>query len=195
VLACERKHGAEDVIAFGLDPRHDHLNAYMFRVNASGVQADQSYFDDTSSSSDYDGVWEVSTVVTALGWDAELRIPFSQMRFSLAPGNQAVWGLQVRREMAVRGEHNVGHLPSGDFTQTLFGNRLRVNVSPDLSIASYVQYDTDSDSIGVNTRLRWTFTPVADLFVVYNHNVRSLLERWQLQSNQLLIKLQYAWRM
>ena len=58
-----------------------------------------------------------------------------------------------------------------DFTQTLVGNRLRINVSPDLSIASYVQYDTDSDSIGVNTRLRWTFTPVADLFVVYNHNV------------------------
>ncbi len=50
--------------------------------------------------------------------------------------------------------------------------RLRVNVSPDLSIASYVQYDTDSDSVGVNTRLRWTFRPVGDLFVVYNHNVR-----------------------
>ena len=93
------------------------------------------------------------------------------------------------------GEHNVGRLPSGDFTQTLVGNRLRINISPDLSVASYVQYDTDSDSIGVNTRLRWTFTPVADLFVVYNHNVRSLLERWQLESNQLLIKLQYAWRM
>ena len=32
------------------------------------------------------------------------------------------------------------------------------------------------------------------LFVVYNHNVRSLLDRWQLDSNQLLVKLQYAWR-
>ncbi len=93
------------------------------------------------------------------------------------------------------GERNVGDLPSGRFRQTLVGNRLRVNVSPDLSIASYVQYDTDSDSVGVNTRVRWTFTPAADLFVVYNHNIRSLLERWQLESNQLLIKLQYAWRM
>jgi hypothetical protein len=93
-----------DVIAFGLDPRHDHLNAYFFRVNASGVQADQSYFDDTSSNSDYDSVWEVSTQVTALGWDAEFRIPFSQMRFNVTPGDQAVWGLQVRREIATRGE-------------------------------------------------------------------------------------------
>jgi hypothetical protein len=93
------------------------------------------------------------------------------------------------------GERNVGDLAAGRFTQTLVGTRLRVNVSPDLSIASYTQYDTDSDSIGINTRLRWTFRPVGDLFLVYNHNVQSRLERWQLESNQLLIKLQYAWRL
>ncbi|MEO7135771.1 MAG: DUF5916 domain-containing protein [Vicinamibacterales bacterium] len=92
------------------------------------------------------------------------------------------------------GERNVGRLPSGHFTQTLVGNRVRMNVSPDLSVASYVQYDTDTKSIGTNTRLRWTFRPVADLFVVYNHNVRSLLDRWQLDSNQLLVKVQYAFR-
>lgn len=92
------------------------------------------------------------------------------------------------------GEHNIGRLATGDFTQTLVGTRLRVNISPDLSLASYAQYDTDSDSVGVNTRVRWTFTPAADLFVVYNHNVRSLLDRWQLDSNQLLVKLQYAFR-
>lgn len=93
------------------------------------------------------------------------------------------------------GERNIGELPAGRFTQTLVGTRLRMNFSPDLSIASYTQYDTESDSVGVNTRLRWTFRPVGDLFVVYNHNVRSLLDRWALESNQLLIKLQYAWRM
>jgi hypothetical protein len=92
------------------------------------------------------------------------------------------------------GERNVARLATGAFNQTLVGNRLRVNVSPDLSIASYVQYDTDSDSVGVNTRARWTFRPEADLFIVYNHNVRSLADRWQLESNQLLIKLQYAFR-
>jgi hypothetical protein len=52
-----------------------------------------------------------------------------------------------------------------------------------------------SESVGVNSRLRWTFRSVGDLFVVYNHNVQSLLERWQFESNQLLVKLQYALRM
>jgi hypothetical protein len=92
------------------------------------------------------------------------------------------------------GERNIGRLQTGDFTQTLVGTRLRVNISPDLSVASYAQYDTDSDTIGVNTRLRWTFTPAAELFVVYNHNVDSVLDRWRLDSNQLLVKLQYAFR-
>lgn len=92
------------------------------------------------------------------------------------------------------GERNVGRLPSGHFKQTLVGNRVRVNISPDLSVSSYVQYDTDSDAIGVNTRLRWTFSPAGDLFVVYNHNVRELLQRWQLESNQLVVKFQYALR-
>jgi hypothetical protein len=105
------------------------------------------------------------------------------------------WNPTALLTIEFNGERNIGTLATGNFQQTLVGNRIRVNVSPDLSISSYLQYDNDSDSIGVNTRLRWTFTPVADLFVVYNHNVRSLLERWQLDSNQLLIKLQYAWRM
>ena len=92
------------------------------------------------------------------------------------------------------GERNVGRMPTGRFSQTVVGNRLRVNISPDLSVSSCVQYDTASDSVGVNTRLRWTFHLVGDLFVVYNHNVQDTLDRWQLSSNQLLVKLQYAFR-
>jgi hypothetical protein len=106
-----------------------------------------------------------------------------------------VWNPKPLVTVEFSGERNIGHLPAGGFTQTVAGTRLRVNISPDLSIASYIQYDTDSESVGTNTRLRWTFRPVAELFVVYNHNVRSILDRWRLDSNQLLIKLQYAFRM
>ena len=104
------------------------------------------------------------------------------------------WNPTALLTLEFTGERNMGRLPTGDFTQTLVGNRIRVNVSPNLSVSSYVQYDTVSDSVGVNSRLRWTFRPEADLFVVYNHNVRSLLDRWQLDSNQLVMKLQYAFR-
>jgi hypothetical protein len=38
------------------------------------------------------------------------------------------------------GERNIGRVQNDRFTQTVAGTRLRINVSPDLSIASYVQY-------------------------------------------------------
>jgi len=90
---------------------------------------------------------------------------------------------------------NEGRLAEGSFTQQLVGTRLRVNVSPDLQFNSYLQYDNESDSFGTNTRVRWTFNPAGDLFVVYNHNLRTLdpLTRdrqLRLTSNQLLVKLQ-----
>jgi Domain of unknown function (DUF5916) len=105
-----------------------------------------------------------------------------------------VWNPVSLVTLELEAERNMVDLPAGDFEVSLVSSRLRVNVSPDLSLASYVQYDTDSNSIGVNTRLRWTFRPVADLFVVYNHNVRSILDRWQQESNELIVKVQYAWR-
>jgi len=92
-------------------------------------------------------------------------------------------------------ERNIGDLPFGEFTQDLIGSRLRVNFSPDLQVNSFVQYDNESREVGANTRLRWTFDPLGDLFVVYNHNIVDLLDRWELDSNQLLVKVQYALRM
>jgi hypothetical protein len=111
--------------------------------------------------------------------------------------------------------HNRGRLPQGDFTQNLVGTRLRVNFSPNLQYNSYLQYDNESDTFGANTRVRWTFSPLGDLFVVYNHNLRHDIDpitgrpvdpvletdptrrqdrRWGFGSNQLIVKVQYAVR-
>jgi hypothetical protein len=92
-------------------------------------------------------------------------------------------------------ERNSGSVSAGDFTQELIGGRIRVNFSPDLQLNSFVQYDNDSRIFGTNTRLRWTFHPLGDVFVVYNHNVADLTDRWELDSAQLLVKFQYAVRM
>ena len=92
-------------------------------------------------------------------------------------------------------ERNSAHLPQIDFIQRLYSGRLQVNMSPDLQVASFLQYDNESRNFGSNTRLRWTFTPLGNLFVVYNHNMqRNLNNRFTFGSNQLLVKLQYALR-
>jgi hypothetical protein len=94
----------------------------------------------------------------------------------------------------ITGDYNAARLPEGDFNRYVFGGRLQVNFSPDLQWNVFVQYDNESDLVGANSRLRWTFHPLGELFVVYNHNVADRLGRWRLESNQLLVKAQYAMR-
>jgi hypothetical protein len=107
----------------------------------------------------------------------------------------------------LNGTRNVGRLEAGDFDQQVLGLRTQVNVSSDLQFASLVQYDDESRKLGTNTRLRWTFSPLGELFLVYNYNVVDRSEegdllggppvgrnRWGLDATQLLLKVQYAVR-
>ena len=95
---------SSDQISIGFDPRHDHQTAYIFQTNPSGVQGDMRRFDDTRIDRDYNAVWEVVVRMTPEGWIAEFRIPFSQMRFSVPAGSEAVWGFNVRRTIQRKGE-------------------------------------------------------------------------------------------
>ena len=104
------------------------------------------------------------------------------------------WHPSALLTLEVTGERDTGNLPEGHFVQTVTGTRVRINVSSDLQVSSYIQYDTDSRTVGSNTRLRWTFQPLGDLFIIYNHNIKDIEQRWQLDSNQFLVKLQYAFR-
>ena len=93
------------------------------------------------------------------------------------------------------GTHNIGRLPFGDFEQTLLGFRVRFNASPDLQLNSFIQYDTDTQELGINARIHWIFHPQGDLFFVFNHNTFDGLERWEPISQQLLLKARYNFRL
>ena len=95
-----------DRMFIAFDTAHDHQNAYVFEVNASGEQNDYLQVADTGTNNDYEAVWEVATLQTGQGWNAEFRIPFSQMRFPAQSGNQTVWGLNIRRDVFARGEQD-----------------------------------------------------------------------------------------
>ena len=55
----------------------------------------------------WDAVWQVATRIDPVGWTAEYRIPFSQLRFGPAPsGVERVWGIQIMRDVARRNERD-----------------------------------------------------------------------------------------
>jgi hypothetical protein len=86
-----------------LDSYHDHRTAYGFEVNPSGVRRDQTR--DAGQDDSWDPVWQAATTVDSAGWTAELRIPFSQLRFN--PATEQMWGIQLERTLARRGESAV----------------------------------------------------------------------------------------
>ena len=96
---------ASDWLTVILDTNHDHRTAVGFEVNPQGVRRDQTRAGDGSEDDSWDPVWEAETTVTDSGWVAEIRIPFSQMRFSGAPVQ--TWGMQVERQIARNQEFSV----------------------------------------------------------------------------------------
>ena len=86
---------ASDWVSVEIDSYHDRRTAFSFAVNAAGVQRDVLQFNDVESDPSWDAIWESGTRVDHLGWTAELRIPYGQLRFTSAV--EQSWGLQVRR--------------------------------------------------------------------------------------------------
>jgi hypothetical protein len=83
-----------DYIQLVLDTYHDHAGRTVLQVNPSGVKYDAGQASPNADPS-WDPVWQVETRVDSAGWTAEMRIPWSQLRFSSA--QEQVWGLQIWR--------------------------------------------------------------------------------------------------
>ena len=85
-----------DLFAVFIDGYHDHQSAYRFVVNPAGVRKDSRADPDGSNGdTSWDPVWEANAQISDEGWSAEMRIPFSQLRFS--PADVQVWGIQIER--------------------------------------------------------------------------------------------------
>lgn len=85
---------ASDRLDIIFDTYHNHIGRTSFSVNPSGVRYDAGQASEYTDPS-WDPVWEARTVIDDEGWTAELRIPFSQLRFP--QDSVQTWGLQVWR--------------------------------------------------------------------------------------------------
>lgn len=88
---------ASDWLTVIIDARHDHRSSFGFEINPAGVRRDQTRAAGSEDDS-WDPVWQAATTQDDTGWVAELRIPFSQLRFSGEPVQR--WGLQIERQIA-----------------------------------------------------------------------------------------------
>jgi hypothetical protein len=84
------------------DPHHDHLTGATFTVSAAGSQADAIIFNDSWEDNSWDAVWEAAVSIDDEGWSAEMRIPFSQLRFPRT--EREAWGVNASRFIQRRNE-------------------------------------------------------------------------------------------
>ncbi|MBR56979.1 MAG: hypothetical protein CMH54_02855 [Myxococcales bacterium] len=77
-----------------------------------------------------------------------------------------------------------------DFLSAVVNGRLNIGFSPELSLDLYSGYNHLRNETLMQGRLRWTYRPGSDLFVVYQHNLED--DKTTFQS--LLFKAQLYWQ-
>jgi hypothetical protein len=85
-----------DLVGIIIDSFHDLRTGFLFGVSSAGVKYDQMFTNDNGNGdSSWDPNWWVKTSINKEGWVAEMKIPFSQVRFEKSSGD--VWGLDIAR--------------------------------------------------------------------------------------------------
>ena len=100
-----------DLTGIMIDSFHDLRTAFFFGVSSAGVKYDVMFSEDGQNEDEsWNPNWWVKTSLNKEGWVAEMKIPFSQLRFDKNSGD--VWGLEIARILYRRDETDFWqHIP------------------------------------------------------------------------------------
>lgn len=127
-----------------------------------------------------------------------LRLTYEWGKFFRGKSDDWTTRLELRPDphffLSTEYQQNDVRLPEGNFIIRLIRLRLSLALNPDLSWFSFVQYDTVSEVLSLNSRLRWIIEPGNDLFLVYNHRWRDTPQALRPILREGRIKVQYTYR-
>jgi hypothetical protein len=180
--------------AFGifLDTYNDNINGFCFGITSKGVQLD-SKISNNEYNDQLNLVWNSAVKITDSAWIAEIRIPFSAIRF---PKKQIQeWGINFSRQISRYREESTWHPVNPDLENYLLesGDVIGIeNIDPPLRLAlmpyvsSYINHskaDGTSRSLnggldikyGINEALTLDVTLVPDFGqVVFDKQVLNI---------------------
>ncbi len=88
-------------------------------------------------------------------------------------------------------------LPYNTTSYWLLGPQAELSFSKSLFFSTYLQFNTQSNNININSRLQWRFKPVSDLFIVYTSNYFATpipnynIDAFNIKNRALVLKLTY----
>jgi len=85
-------------------------------------------------------------------------------------------------------------LREGDFEVNIASARVNLAFTPDLTWSTVAQYDNISKQVGLNSRLRWTWRPGNDLFLIVNQGWEYDDGRFMRSSSEVILKAAATFR-
>jgi hypothetical protein len=86
-------------------------------------------------------------------------------------------------------------LPYGSFTAKLIASRVTYTMTPLMFLSALLQYNSTSNAVSTNVRLRWEYQPGSELFVVYNDERDTLTRHFpELKNRALIVKVNRLFR-
>ncbi len=84
-----------DVVGLSFDSYRDYRTGFEFHITAWGQKTDNILFNPMNWDTNWNAVWEGKVGMEDSAWIAEMKIPFSQLRYSRE--EEQVWGMHVWR--------------------------------------------------------------------------------------------------
>jgi len=90
-----------------------------------------------------------------------------------------------------------GTFPEGKYRKNLFRISSDVFLSPNVGLMGLIQFDDDSNELGINFRFKWRFSPGNIIYLVYNKNWEKVWDpsaRFDMINDLGILKLQLSIR-
>jgi len=109
IITGERRRDASltdsDAVLLVFDTFRDGQSGFFFGTNPGGIEHDGQVRGASGANTSWDGSWTVATSRDGEGWYAEMRIPFSTLRYG--PAEAQTWGLNIIRYIGRKNEQVV----------------------------------------------------------------------------------------
>ncbi|MHC5025090.1 MAG: DUF5916 domain-containing protein [Planctomycetota bacterium] len=109
---------------------------------------------------------------------------------------EASFGWRPSRHLTLGAEFELNDvkLDEGDFITRLVRGRVNVYFTPDLSWTNFVQFDNQSETVGINSRVRWIVEPGNEVFFVVNQAIERDGSSYRVLQTELTTKVGWTFR-
>lgn len=119
---------------------------------------------------------------------------------SFYSGKRTDWFLQAGYKICVpvflslESDRRWVHLKEGDFIAQIYRMNLNFLFSPKLSWYNFAQYQNQTETIGLQSRIQWIIKPGKEIFLTWNSPLIDPMERFRAEVYEARIKVKYTIR-